>query len=262
MISVLGLNVNAFNRGNTGDKRAFFTRLSREQPDVVCLQETNRQLSDFPGFARLDGYETIGLQQSGSLAHNGVAIMARAPFRATGTILCNHASCQGRFIEAAWENLVVASVYAPSPSGSQQKRRSRDQFLTCVTMHMKAVSHRPYILIGDANITLTDADSYDANKTQNSPWMDYHARDILAKMLEKNTWVDSYRRVHGKWKKRTTVWHSETSFPNNGFGIDYQLVSGAISGALLEAGLIIPTTYQLRYSDHAATLGKYAINLT
>src|SRR5689334_7284680 len=88
--------------------------LRAAKPDVVCLQELKTADSEFPADAiRRGGYAAVW---RGERTWNGVAILARgATPIVTRTELPGDASdIQARYIEAAVDGVLVASIYAPN----------------------------------------------------------------------------------------------------------------------------------------------------
>jgi Endonuclease/Exonuclease/phosphatase family len=82
-------------------------------PDVVCLQELKTTDADFPTEALRDaGYEGVW---RGQKSWNGVAILARRTPILTGRELPGDPEDnQNRYIEAAVNGVIIASVYAPN----------------------------------------------------------------------------------------------------------------------------------------------------
>lgn len=77
-------------------------------------------------------------------------------------------------------------------------------------------------------------------------------------------WGDSFRVVHGCHERRATVWCPSTFAAKDGaeqgFGIDYQLVSNSVRGKVVDAAVVKPPTWGQRFSDHALTIGRYDIS--
>jgi exodeoxyribonuclease III len=82
-------------------------------PDVVCLQELKAMDAEFPAEAiRQAGYEPVW---RGQKSWNGVAILARwAPVLTCGALPGDPNDTQSRYIEAAVNGVVIASIYAPN----------------------------------------------------------------------------------------------------------------------------------------------------
>src|SRR5690349_12614875 len=88
--------------------------LRRAQPDVACLQELKATDSEFPIAAiKKAGYGAIW---RGQKSWNGVAILGRdcEPVPTRSRLPRDPADTQSRYIEAAVNGVLIATVYAPN----------------------------------------------------------------------------------------------------------------------------------------------------
>src|SRR5438105_12504328 len=88
--------------------------LARADPDVVCLQELKAEQRAFPAHAlRALGY---GAVWQGEPSWNGVAILARGhdPVLTRSGLPGNSQDSQARYIEAAVNGVLIASLYLPN----------------------------------------------------------------------------------------------------------------------------------------------------
>ena len=83
------------------------------EPDIVCLQELKAADTEFPADAiRQAGYHSVW---RGEKRWNGVAILARwAPVVTRKDLPGDAADGQCRYLEAAVNGVLVASIYAPN----------------------------------------------------------------------------------------------------------------------------------------------------
>jgi len=88
--------------------------LAEAEPDVVCLQELKAEQGAFPvePLAQL-GY---GAVWQGERTWNGVAILARGaqPVLTRSTLPGDASDRQARYIEAAVNGVLIASIYLPN----------------------------------------------------------------------------------------------------------------------------------------------------
>ena len=108
-MKIAGFNINNINRrlGN------LLSWLRETAPDIVCLQELKAADTEFPAEAlRQTGYHAVW---RGEKRWNGVAILARWAPVVTRTDLPGDVSDgQCRYLEAAVNGVLVASIYAPN----------------------------------------------------------------------------------------------------------------------------------------------------
>jgi len=90
--------------------------LDREQPDVLCLQETKVQDKDFPaGPFNEIGYHAL---YRGQKAYNGVAIISKLPTEKPQLNLYNGNKEDARFVSSRIGDIPVINVYVPQGDGS------------------------------------------------------------------------------------------------------------------------------------------------
>jgi exodeoxyribonuclease III len=87
--------------------------LAEANPDVVCLQELKATDAEFPAEAIKEaGYEAIW---RGQKTWNGVAILSKSkPIETLSKLPGDRTDTQSRYIEAAVNGIIVASLYAPN----------------------------------------------------------------------------------------------------------------------------------------------------
>jgi exodeoxyribonuclease III len=104
-----------FNINNVNKRLAnLLAWLRTAAPDVVCLQELKAANKEFPKAAiEKAGY---GAVWCGQKSWNGVAILARGrePIVTRSALPGDADDTQARYIEAAVQGVVVASLYAPN----------------------------------------------------------------------------------------------------------------------------------------------------
>src|SRR6201984_2951461 len=135
--------------------------LAKEEPDIVCLQETKCSDDQFPELAlAAAGYRCVF---HGQKSYNGVAILSRHELRQRQAAVCDESEDpQARVIAATIKDVRVFSIYAPNgqavgSAAYEYKlhwyRRLRD----CVA-NEKSVD---VIVCGDFNVAPEDIDVHD-----------------------------------------------------------------------------------------------------
>jgi len=108
------MRIAGFNINNINSRLPNLLEWLREtEPDVVSLQELKATDVEFPAKAIRDaGYEAVW---PGQKRWNGVAILARwSPILTCSALPGDPADTQSRYIEAAVNGVLVASLYAPN----------------------------------------------------------------------------------------------------------------------------------------------------
>ena len=137
--------------------------LVKTLPDVVCLQELKAEQGSFPArtFREL-GYRSVW---QGERSWNGVAILARGqdPVLTRSSLPGNSEDAQARYIEAAVNGVLIASLYLPN--GNPQPG---PKFHYKLAWFQRLITHAaglmaagvPVVLAGDYNVVPTVQDIY------------------------------------------------------------------------------------------------------
>ena len=108
-MKIASFNINDINRRLTN----LLKWLGEAEPDIVCLQELKAADAEFPAKAiHQAGYHAVW---RGEKRWNGVAILARwAPVVTRLELPGDATDRQSRYLEAAINGVIVASIYAPN----------------------------------------------------------------------------------------------------------------------------------------------------
>jgi exodeoxyribonuclease III len=248
------MKIAAFNINNIRRRLPNLLDWMREtSPDVVCLQELKTTDAEFPIAAIQEaGYEAIW---RGQKAWNGVAILSRRrPIQILSDLPGDPNDKQSRYIEAAVNGIVVASLYAPN--GNPQPGPKFDYKLTWLrrlSVHAAEllVTRVPVVLAGDYNVVPTDQDIYPSKSWDKDALVQPASRAAFAE-LTKQGWVDGIRALHPN-EPMYTFWHylQNRWQRNAGLRIDHVLLSPAAAERLQAAGVDRAVRGQPDASDHA-----------
>src|SRR5579862_281412 len=171
--------------------------LARAQPDVLCLQELKVEQQAFPAGALRDlGYRGVWL---GERSWNGVAILARDcdPVLTRSTLPGDPQDRQARYIEAAVNGVLVASIYLPN--GNPQPGPKFDYKLAWFE---RLIAHAsgliaagvPVVLAGDYNVVPRPQDIYPTKSLDKNALIQAPSREAFARLLSQG-WTDSLRSL-------------------------------------------------------------------
>jgi exodeoxyribonuclease-3 len=228
--------------------------LREAEPDVVCLQELKAADAEFPQAAiERAGY---GAVWRGQKTWNGVAILGRGSTPiVTCTALPGDASdTQSRYIEAAVNGVIVASIYAPN--GNPRPGPKFDYklaWLDRLAAHAAELyaTGVPVVLAGDYNVVPTDQDIYPTKSWDDDALLRPESRAAYRRLLQQR-WVDAIRTLHPDvamytyWDYKRRRWERDA-----GLRLDHILLSPDIAGRLEEAGVDRDVRGQDDASDHA-----------
>ena len=229
--------------------------LAANPVEVLCLQETKLQDSDFPlTELRAAGYHSVF---SGQKTYNGVAILSRAP---TGDIQIGIPAFpdeQKRIIAATIDGIRIICVYVPNgQSVDSDKYQYKLSWLDALRGWLKQeLARYPKLaLLGDYNIAPEDRDVYDPVAWQGNVLVSEPERQEFRNLLQLGL-SDSFR-LFGQPDKSYSWWdYRMMAFRRNmGLRLDHILVSEPLV-PLCKSCVIDKTPRKLeRPSDHTPVI--------
>jgi exodeoxyribonuclease III len=248
-MKIASFNINNINRRLTN----LVNWLREADADIVCLQETKAAGAEFPAEAiRHAGYHAVC---RGEKRWNGVAILARwAPVVTRADLPGDTADGQCRYLEAAVNGVLVASIYAPN--GNPQPGPKFDYklaWLKRLNTHAAELyaTGAPVVLAGDYNVVPTDLDIYPTKSWDRDALLQPESRAAYQRLLAQG-WIDSIRALHPKepmytfWDYMRNRWERD-----GGLRLDHILLSSALAERLQSAGVDRQTRGMADASDHA-----------
>jgi exodeoxyribonuclease-3 len=248
-MKIASFNVNNINRGLPN----LLHWLRGSEPDIVCLQELKAADPEFPADAiRQAGYHAVW---RGEKRWNGVAILARWAPVVTRTDLPGDApDGQCRYLEAAVNGVLVASIYAPN--GNPQpgpKFEYKLAWLKRLNAHAAELyaTGAPVVLAGDYNVVPTDFDIYETKSWDRDALLQPQSRQAYQRLLAQG-WTDAVRALHPKepmytfWDYMRKRWERD-----GGLRIDHLLLSPVLTERLQDAGVDRHIRGLEDASDHA-----------
>jgi exodeoxyribonuclease III len=227
--------------------------LREASPDVVCLQELKATDAEFPADAIKEaGYEAIW---RGQKTWNGVAILSKwKPIKTLSELPGDLADTQSRYIEAAVNGIIVASLYAPN--GNPQPGPKFDYKLAWLRRLSTYAAELlaagvPVVLAGDYNVVPTDHDIYPSKSWDKDALVQPASRAAFT-ALTKQGCVDAVRAIRPT-EPMYTFWHYLRNRwqRDAGLRIDHLLLTPAAADLLQAAGVDRAVRGEPSASDHA-----------
>jgi exodeoxyribonuclease-3 len=249
------LKIVTFNINNINKRLGNLTSwLSKAEPDVVCLQELKAEQTAFPARAlrELD-YHAVW---QGERSWNGVAILARGcdPVLTRSGLPGNPDDRQARYIEAAVNGVLIASLYLPN--GNPQpgpKFEYKLKWFKRLSAHARKLLNAdvPVALIGDYNVAPTEVDIYPTKSWANDALIQPQSRAAYARLL-KQGWTDAIRELHPDQRIYTYWDYKRNRWPRDaGLRLDHLLLGPILAKRLKAAGVDRAERGREGASDHA-----------
>lgn len=250
---IISLNANGI---RAAQRKGFFEWLAKQRADVVCIQETKAQMAKLDDLFCPNNYFCY-YHDAQKPGYSGVCIYTRQePDRVITGLGWPHADNEGRYIQADFGNLSVASVYLPSGSSGDERQVIKFDFMDryLKILQKQAKSKRNYILCGDWNIVHKEIDIKNFKSNQKNSGCLPEERAWLDDLLTRYHWVDAFRVINQKseqytwWSYRGRAWEK-----NVGWRIDYQIVSECLADHVEKVRIY----KDQRFSDHAPLIIDY-----
>jgi len=220
--------------------------LTRERPDVVCLQElkaTPEQIQS--ALWEAEGYWTYW---HGGKAYSGVAILVRRDLAAERPGFTHpDFDFEQRIVAAEVAGVTVASVYVPN-GGKDFDAKVR--FLEALEGWAAEFEARgaPLVVCGDVNVARADIDVHPKERKANAIGQRPDERALLERILSRDL-VDVVRALHPDDDQLFTWWAPWRNLRqrNIGWRIDYVLATTALAACATSA----VSLREVGTSDHA-----------
>jgi len=253
-VRIISVNVNGI---RAAARKGFFDWLAQQQADVVCIQELKAQEDqlDDPVF-HPSGYHAyyVAAQRKG---YSGVALYCRQqPDTVITRMGCEEFDNEGRYVEARFGNLSIASLYAPSGSSNDLRQASKERFMEFFPGFLQQMlsDGRECLICGDYNIAHRNIDIKNWRANQKNSGFLPHERAWLDRLFGEWGFCDAFRELLPNTEQYTWWSNRGRARENNvGWRIDYQVATPALSATACNASVY----REHWFSDHAPLIMDY-----
>lgn len=206
------------------------------QPDIVAIQETKVQDSEFPFAIFSDiGYHVFF---RGQKKYNGVAILSKQKAEKVINTLPQDTEQQARFIKATIGNIILINTYIPQgtavDSDRFQYKLNWFRWLRDYVLENHSPDE-PILWVGDFNVAKEDIDVHDPKGL----WGHVCFCEAVQKAFQEITdwgFVDSFRKKHSE-PEQYTFWDYRVpnGFKRNiGWRLDYIMMTSIIADKCID----------------------------
>lgn len=255
---IMTLNCNGI---RAAARKGFFEWLKTCDVDVVCLQETKAQIDQLGD----EMFSPAGFHcyyfDAVKKGYSGTALYSRIkPDRVTKGLGFALADEEGRYIQADFGDLSVASLYLPSGSSSEERQQRKIVFMGEFMAHMKRLREdgRDYIICGDWNICHKEIDLKNWKANQKNSGFLPEERSWLDTLYDEVGYVDAFR-LKNQAAEQYSWWSArgQARANNVGWRLDYQLITPALANKVEAAEIYT----EQPFSDHAPVTLQYGMKL-
>ncbi|MFD0365799.1 exodeoxyribonuclease III [Nocardia sp. GCM10030253] len=234
--------------------------LAATEADIVCLQETratDEQTRTALAPALAEGWWLTHAEPE-SKGRAGVGILSRrAPRGVRIGFGSNEFGASGRYVEADFGDVTVASVYVHSGDAGTPRQDEKYRFMAELGAYLTSRTDE-FVVSGDWNIAPSELDIKNWKGNLKSAGFLPEERAWIEELLAAG-YVDVVRRLHPGIEGPYSWWsYRGRAFDNDsGWRIDYQLARGDLATRAKQAVVERAAAYDQRWSDHAPVTVQY-----
>lgn len=255
---VISFNANGI---RSAANKGFFQWLQQIDADIICIQETKAQEHQLA----TDVFYPTGYHcyyfDAEKKGYSGVAIYSKvepeAVIKGLDWTLCD---CEGRYIQADFPGLSVASLYLPSGSSGDERQAIKIQFLDKMSEVLRNCRQQKqdFIICGDWNIVHKEIDIKNWRSNQKNSGCLPEERAWLDLVFDEIGFVDGFRVVNQEPHQYTWWSNRGQAYANNvGWRIDYHVVTPNIAKQIRDVAIYKDE----KFSDHAPLIIDYEYTL-
>jgi len=233
------------------EKRGFFDWLKKDDPDILCLNETKAEPGQLsPVFISPAGTKYTSFWASAKKkGYSGVAIYTKIKPNDVRYLGKPEFDNEGRVLIADYNDFSLIAAYFPN---SQDERRRIDYKLAFNDAMLKLCKSivkkdQHFLLCGDYNVAHTPIDIARPKQNENSPGYLPEERAWMDSFLKAGN-VDTFRHFHPEQTGHYTWWSyiGQARTNNVGWRIDYNCVDKGFLSRV-KSSIIRP---EVHGSDH------------
>jgi exodeoxyribonuclease-3 len=226
--------------------------ISRERPDIVCLQEIKAPSDLLPSLlGELEGYWCYW---HGAKGYSGVALHVDRRLSSTRPAFSHPAfDFEHRIVAVELPELTVVSVYVPNGG---KDFPAKMQFLTAMNAYAQTLkeSGKPAVLCGDFNVARTERDVHPKERKPRAIGQLPEERAMLERIIA-NDLIDVGRTLDPDNEGLFTWWAPwrDMRARNIGWRLDYVLATASLAARATSC----PVQKDVGTSDHAPVVATF-----
>ncbi|MBU0666300.1 MAG: exodeoxyribonuclease III [Nanoarchaeota archaeon] len=227
-------------------KKGFFDFVKKENPDILCLQETKASPEQVN--VNLSDYKFIFWNSAEKKGYSGTVVFSKIkPLSVSyGMALAQHDS-EGRVITLELKNFFLVNVYTPNSKRGLLRLSYRQKWDEDFQNYLKYLKRmKPVIVCGDFNVAHKEIDLKNPNSNHQNAGFTDEEREGFTKLLE-DGFIDTFREFEkgpGHYTWWSYMFHARER--DIGWRIDYFIASKYLRKQLKNAFIL----KKIMGSDH------------
>lgn len=223
----------------------FFPLFEKEQPDILCLQETKAEVSQLDEtITHIDGFTSYFVSSETRKGYSGVSIHTKIkPEKVEYKLGAKDTSLdlEGRTLILYFKNCVLINCYFPNGGGGEARLDFKLRFYDAFLKKCESLEKKGYdvIFCGDVNTAHTEIDLARPKENIDNTGFLPIERKWIDNVIEKG-FVDTFRFVYPDKKDTYTYWDQKTRARdrNVGWRIDYFFVSQKLKKDIIDSYML------------------------
>ncbi|MGB6129860.1 MAG: exodeoxyribonuclease III [Psychrilyobacter sp.] len=238
-------------------KKGFVEWVSKESPDILCIQETKAQIEQLEEkLTQIDGYKSYFFSAE-KKGYSGVAVYTKVEPLNVRNMDIEEFDFEGRYIELEYKNFNLINCYFPN---SQSEGKRLDYKLRFNNAIMKRCDElvelgKNIILCGDLNVAHKEIDLTNPKRNEKNPGYLPEERGWMTEFLASG-YVDTFRYIQPEETKYS--WWSyrfKSREKNIGWRIDYHIVNESFVNNIEDAMIL----NNVMGSDHCPVVLRVSV---
>ncbi len=231
MIRVISWNVNGLRAIHRKD--GFLDFVKKENPDILCLQETKASEDQLPDELRpIAGYYAYFASSKVKKGYSGVAIYTKEkPAKIEYGLGIKKFDDEGRTLVAHFKDFVLLNVYFPNGGGGPDRLKYKLDFYDAFLEYIEKLRKKgkKIIFCGDVNTAHEAIDLARPKENEKNTGFLPEERAWIDEVVY-HGYVDVFRHLYPNKKEVYTYWDMKTRARdrNVGWRIDYFFVSNEL----------------------------------
>ncbi|MBA2654511.1 MAG: exodeoxyribonuclease III [Gammaproteobacteria bacterium] len=250
-----------FNGIRSAAKKGFFDWVVTQNADIICVQETKAQMEHLDHSLYCPLPYSCHFADAEKKGYSGVGIYCKKePDNLIRGLGWDCPDREGRYIQADFGELSLASLYMPSGTSGEERQTVKYAFLDRYLEVLKRIRQesRHYIICGDWNIAHKQIDLKNWRPNQKHSGFLPQERAWLDTLFDEVGMIDAFRVINQEPHQYTWWSNFANAWQNNvGWRIDYQIISPSLQDKVKSVSIY----RDQKFSDHAPLIIDYDFEL-
>jgi exodeoxyribonuclease-3 len=223
---IISWNVNGI---RACSKKGFYEFVRRENPDVLCIQETKAHPDQLDEELKNLFQRVSYFSSAEKKGYSGTATYLKVvPENVSYGIDIRKFDNEGRFVIVQIKDIFIYNIYFPNGASGEERHFFKQEFLNKLSAHLKKLVDKgaKIIVVGDYNVAYLDHDVFDPVRLSSVSGFLPEERGWFKNFLDIG-FIDTFRYFNPNLTQKYTWWsyRENARIANRGWRIDHICVT-------------------------------------